>query len=91
VPDRVVAKFTCLNRTDHGYFDTAAQKPAVGNVGVQLTPVASQDPRSENGQFWQATPSGQIQMSISNPAAFAFFEPGAEYYVTFERAGLPDA
>lgn len=41
----------------------------------------------ENKDFADATPSGECWMNISNGRpALDFFEPGAEYYVTFTKA-----
>lgn len=37
----------------------------------------------ENKSFWKYTPSGEIQMTISNPAAVAQFVEGQEYYIDF--------
>lgn len=51
---------------------------------ITLVPVYSADPASENYSWSKARPSGRIQMTISNPAAHAQFEPGREYLVTFE-------
>ena len=56
----------------------------VGTVG--LSPVYSIDPGSENKAFWDATPSGSIEMQINNPDGFATFELGKEYYVDFTSA-----
>jgi len=54
---------------------------------VFLMPVyAPEDPQSENGQFWEATPSGEIKLSINNPAGAEVFEIGREYYVDFTPA-----
>jgi hypothetical protein len=54
---------------------------------VLLSAVHSNDPNSENYSYSQATPNGQLTMSISNPEAFDFFEEGAEYVLTIEKAG----
>jgi hypothetical protein len=51
-----------------------------------LYPVYSDDPAHENHSFWRSTPTGMIDMSITNPAAFEQFEDGAEYYIDFDRA-----
>ena len=40
----------------------------------------------EDGSFWDATPSGELKMSVTNAAAAEQFQPGQDYYVTFERA-----
>lgn len=57
-----------------------------GNAGgtkVTLFPVMGQS--EENKAFWQATPSGKIEMHISNPDAE--FEFG-EYYIDFTKADV---
>lgn len=55
---------------------------------VKLRPVYSQDPSHENKAFWDATPSGLIEMSINNPTAFDFFAKrmGKEFYIDFAEA-----
>lgn len=40
----------------------------------------------ENKSFAKWTPSGEIRMSITNPAAIEFFELGKPYYIDFRRA-----
>ena len=53
------------------------------SVVVNLSAVMSDDPESENGKFWTATPSGQTTLWINNPAGAAVFEQGKDYYVDF--------
>jgi hypothetical protein len=53
---------------------------------VTLSAVYSPDPNSENYSFSQATPNAMLTMWISNPQAFDFFEEGAQYVLTFEKA-----
>jgi hypothetical protein len=53
---------------------------------VQMSPVYSDDPQSENYSFSQATPSGAIELNITNPDAFGFFEVNKEYVVDFTPA-----
>lgn len=43
----------------------------------------------ENHIFSKATPSGRLEMTISNEAAAKFFKPGCCYYLDFTEAGLP--
>jgi len=43
----------------------------------------------ENKTFWETTPCGSIQMSITNPGAFQQFKEGQEYYVDFTLAAMP--
>lgn len=47
------------------------------------------NPDAENAIFGQATPMANVVMGIVNPEAIKYFEPGAEYYVKFER--VPDS
>ena len=48
---------------------------------VSLDPVYGE--AGENKQFWQATPQGKIDMTITNPAAARLFTPGQAFYVDF--------
>lgn len=47
---------------------------------------AIKDGSPENNQFAQATPSGILEMYISNPAALDFLEPNKNYYLDFSPA-----
>lgn len=40
----------------------------------------------EDNQFAAATPSGTLEMHISNPDALDFLEPGKCYYLDFSAA-----
>lgn len=57
---------------------------------IYAHPVYSQDPNSPNYSFSQATPGGQIQLYITNPNAFGFFELHGEFDVTFNETAKPD-
>lgn len=62
-------------------------KTARGNDReVLLEPVSSPDPNHENSAFWDATPSGSIEMYINNREAADQFVVGEEYYVDFSPA-----
>lgn len=78
---KVRAKFYVSQITYYG------QQGKTGNNGgeVQLRPVYSSDPNSENKVFWEATPSGLLTMSIKS-SAIAEFVLGQEYYLDFELA-----
>lgn len=54
------------------------------NGGIVLNAVTSGS--DENKGFFEATPSGSIQMGIVNKDAAAQFVPGQEYYVDFSEA-----
>jgi hypothetical protein len=43
----------------------------------------------ENKKFWDATPNGQIQMTIKNEVAAEQFQADKEYYVDFTAAPTP--
>jgi hypothetical protein len=67
------AKFLVESVTNH----------AGGGNTVNLRPVHANC--VENLSFWQATPSGKLEMYINNPNAANFFLPGAEYYIDFTQ------
>ncbi|MGR0185458.1 hypothetical protein [Azospirillum aestuarii] len=50
---------------------------------VHLHPVYDNDPSGPNAAWSKATPSRQVSLSITNPAAYERFEEGKEYMVTF--------
>jgi hypothetical protein len=58
--------------------------PGEGYTHVVLRAVT--DGSEENKTFWKYTPSGVIDMSITNPDAVNQFELGKEYYVDFTPA-----
>lgn len=72
----VRAKFSCISIQKSP--DNSA---AVVNLGAVTTGSA------ENESWSKYTPSGQLQMVISNPAAFEQFEQGKEYYIEIQPAG----
>lgn len=87
------AKFT-VNAIER----TVGSKEVVGDDGkrtwvpaemwtVRLNSVyGNGDPEHENTKFWQASPSGSIQLSMVNQAAAEVFELGKDYYVDFRAA-----
>lgn len=52
---------------------------------VTMSPVTGEG-SVENQSFATATPSGSIQLQITNPEAFGKFIQGLEYYVDFTVA-----
>jgi hypothetical protein len=61
------------------------------NKKVRLQPVTAysgspSDASEEDRAFWAATPSGSLEMHVSNPSAADYFEIGKSYYLTFEAA-----
>jgi hypothetical protein len=69
----VKAKFKCESVTKFG-----AQED------VKLTPVTGGS--DENKSFSKYTPSGKLELSITNEALFGHFQPGQEYYLEINAA-----
>lgn len=69
-----VAKFRCTSVKSFG-----AAQPSV----VEFSVVYDAN-TEENQRFTKYTPSGSLSMTVDNPAVV--FEPGAFYYLTFEKA-----
>jgi len=68
--------------------DVLERKAADGSASAQivrLNAFYAPDPNNVNHAFWKATPTGSIEMTISNPSAFDAFVPGGKYLLTFER------
>jgi len=49
---------------------------------VKMQPVTKGS--EENKEFWAATPSGSIEMTIKNETAAERFKPGQEMLITFD-------
>ena len=69
----ITAKFKCVKSTQTEASDF-----------VEFTPVYSADKDSVNYSWSQATPSGQLQLSITNKDAMYKFIPGKEYFITID-------
>lgn len=87
----VRAKFKCVgfDATQQNFMnpETGKYDNVVELRTVRLQPVyGNGDPNHENTKFWNASPSGSIQLGTVNPAAWGAFELGAEYYVDFTPA-----
>ena len=52
---------------------------------LNFTPVYSLG-SEENKAFWDATPTGSLQLGVVNQAAWSQFELGKEYYLDFTLA-----
>jgi hypothetical protein len=74
----VQAKVRCIGNSAPPWGDTQRT--------VRFTPVYDSDPAHPNFKWSQATPSGYIELNVSNPAAFDAFEVNQEYLLTFEPA-----
>lgn len=82
----VKAKFKC-NKVEPYSYD-GGKTVAGKNISMAAVIAYNGDgTRSDENESWsQATPSGTLNMHISNPAAFEQFEEGKEYYLTFDPA-----
>ncbi len=73
-PTAVKAKFQCNSVTEFENNKTAKFNAVCGKEG-------------DNADFTKYTPSGALEINIVKDAAAAsFFEPGKNYYLTFEAA-----
>lgn len=71
---QIKSKFSCVSVTETAY----ATKEAKLQAQYSAT-------NPEDNQFAKSTPSGSIDISISNPDAMDFIKPGKKYYVYFEE------
>lgn len=55
-------------------------------TSLRASPVYSSDPKSENKAFWDATPSGKLELNCANAKALAGFKPGDELYIDISLA-----
>jgi hypothetical protein len=76
----VNAKFFVSEKAETSW---QGQKPPRG-IRIVMAPTSANG-QAENDAFAKASPSGKLEMVIMNPPAAAFFEPGAEYYLTFTK------
>jgi hypothetical protein len=72
----IQTKFECQSVT----------KDKHGLTNVKLEPVFSTT--GENRKFWDATPNGQIELTIRNSETAEIFIPGKEYSVTFSTSDI---
>lgn len=55
-------------------------------VTIEMFPVyGNGDPNHENTKFWQASPSGKLELNCVNAAASDYFKVGQEYYLDFKK------
>jgi hypothetical protein len=77
----VKAKVRCIGNSKPQYYPDDSEDTA---RLVRFTPVYDADPQSPNYEWSQATPSGYIELFVSNPDAFDKFQVGVEYMLMFE-------
>ncbi len=74
------AKFKVVSVTKNLHWDS--QKGALSTI--RLTPVTSNS--DENKAFFEATPTGQLDLGVLGDDVAANFKLGGEYYVDFTPA-----
>lgn len=85
---KVRAKFRLNSYTAelHGRNAEDGSRTSVEKRTLNFTPVYSSNGNDENKRFWDATPSGSLQLGTVNPDAWSQFEVGKEYYLDFTPA-----
>lgn len=74
-----IVKFRCDGKSIQEYKGGVSRS-------VNFNPVYDSDPNSENGKFYQSTPSGRLELGGVSEAVYNAFEPGKHYFLTIEEA-----
>jgi hypothetical protein len=74
----VRAKFKCTSKTERESYDSKNEVA----IDVTLSPVLG----DENKPWSKYTPSGSLEMTITNPDAAGAFKPGQCYLLDFTPA-----
>ena len=53
---------------------------------LNFSPVYSDDPKSENRKFWDASPGGKLELNCVNKAAVEGLKLDGEYYIDISEA-----
>lgn len=80
----VKAKFTCTSVEPHTNKEGQTEGKSIGMSAV-VAYGADGNRKDENESWSKWTPSGTLQIYITNPDAFEQFEQGKEYYLTFDE------
>ena len=56
---------------------------------ITMMAVCNSKDDPENASFADSTPSGNLVFTLTNPTLAGEFQPGDEYYLTFERKEVP--
>jgi hypothetical protein len=68
----------------------ATSQPGDVNVGIKMSAAFGgylKGLPEGNGDWSKWTPQGELEMTVTNPAAIEQFEVGAVYRLTFEKVG----
>lgn len=77
---QVRAKFRCMEVTDRKWDDQET---------VKFLAVHGNGDNEENKQFWEASPSGKMELTIKNPDSWGLFKSGSYYYLDFTLGDKP--
>jgi hypothetical protein len=82
----IIKRFTRFDtkKNSDGSWSEDHSKP-LSQTSVRLVPVQHKG-SEENKTFWDATPSGELTMVITNPNAAMQFVEGKVYYLDFTEA-----
>lgn len=84
----VKARFTVnkIERSTYNKYDSTMKTyEKVEMRTIKMTPVFSQSEDDPNKKFWDASPSGELNLGTINPAAWQYFELDKTYELTFEE------
>ena len=66
--------------------DVLVRQDDDGNTTSQIVKLNPSYETGVNKEFFQATPTGSLEMTINNPGAFDFFKRGKKYWLDFTPA-----
>lgn len=69
----IKAKFNCDSVLKNSYCEMVSMSPVISGS-------------EENNSFSKSTPSGKLELSISNENIYGYFIPGKQYYLTIEES-----
>lgn len=58
----------------------------VADGTLRASPVVSSEPGSENSKFWDATPSGSLEVTATKAGIFSALKVGDEFYLDITPA-----
>lgn len=82
---------TVQNVTAKFYVESILLRGYGGNktaAEISMRPIYEE--KGPNKSWSEATPAGELKMTITNKAAFEYFELGRVYLMTFEKESPPE-
>lgn len=81
----MIAKFQVVNVKVHKPADDAPTSQEDLEFSAVTEKPFNPDGESDDNSFARWTPTGNLKMTVTNPALFGKFERGQKYYLTFEK------